>query len=809
MAINVGTAIAYLDLDVGGFTSKLNSAKSALQEFVTSSDSMSTKFQNFGSAVSSFGSSMTKTVTVPIVGVGTAVTKVASDFESAMSKVQAISGATADEMVQLKDKAIEMGAKTKFSAKESADAFTYMAMAGWKAEDMINGIAGIMSLAAADGLDLATTSDIVTDALTAFGLQAKDSAHFADVLAQASSSSNTNVSMLGESFKYVAPVAGALGMSVEDVAIALGLMANSGIKSSQAGTALRASLTNLVKPTDAMSNAMEDLSIEVTNSDGSMKSLREIMDILREKFSTLSEAEQANTAATLFGKEAMSGMLAIINASATDYDTLSEAIDSCNGRADSMAETMMGNLSGSIEELMGAIETLAIKLGDILIPVIQDITKLITSWVEKLDNLSTEQLEQIVRIAAVIAAVGPLLLIIGKVISIIGTVIQIGTKLFAGIKILVGFIGGTLIPAISAIGAPVLIVIGIIAALIAIGVALYKNWDTVSAWAKKAWSAITETVKNAVEAIGDFFSDLGEGVADVISSIGDWLSNLWDSISGFFENLFSNIGNWFQEVTSSIASFFSNLAGTVASAIGEIWNTIVSWGKNMIDKAKEIGSGFVDTFVNFFKNLVQNVKDAISGMIEMITSWGSNLLNKAKEIGSGFTSAITSGLQKVGSFFSDIFTDIINAITTFGPKLFEIGKSIITSLWQGMKAVFSSVVKWITDSLSTLFKPITDMFNKVLSPIKNFFGGIGSTIGGWFSGSHANGLDYVPYNGYVAQLHQGERVLTKEENREYSGGSRSRSGGGDTYIFNSPEPIDEYQAARLIKQTKQELDMDM
>lgn len=809
MAVNVGTAIAYLDLDVGGFTSKLNSAKSALQDFVTSSDSMSTKFQNFGSAVSSLGSSITKTVTVPIVGVGTAVTKVASDFESAMSKVQAISGATADEMAQLKDKAIEMGAKTKFSAKESADAFTYMAMAGWKAEDMINGIAGIMSLAAADGLDLATTSDIVTDALTAFGLQAKDSAHFADVLAQASSSSNTNVSMLGESFKYVAPVAGALGMSVEDVAIALGLMANSGIKSSQAGTALRASLTNLVKPTDAMSNAMEDLGIEVTNSDGSMKSLREIMDILREKFSTLSEAEQANAAATLFGKEAMSGMLAIINASATDYDTLSAAIDNCDGRADSMADTMMGNLSGSIEELMGAIETLAIKLGDILIPVIQDITKLITSWVEKLDNLSTEQLEQIVRIAAVIAAVGPLLLIIGKVISIIGTVIQIGTKLFAGIKILVGFIGGTLIPAISAIGAPVLIVIGIIAALIAIGVALYKNWDTVSAWAKKAWSAITETVKNAVEAIGDFFSDLGEGVADVISSIGDWLSNLWGSISGFFENLFSNIGNWFQEVTSSIASFFSNLAGTVASAIGEIWNTIVSWGKNMIDKAKEIGSGFVDTFVNFFKNLVQNVKDAISGMIEMITSWGSNLLNKAKEIGSGFTSAITSGLQKVGSFFSDIFTDIINAITTFGPKLFEIGKNIITSLWQGMKAVFSSVVKWITDSLSTLFKPITDMFNKVLSPIKNFFGGIGSTIGGWFGGSHANGLDYVPYNGYVAQLHQGERVLTKEENREYNSGNRPRSGGGDTYIFNSPEPIDEYQAARLIKQTKQELDMDM
>lgn len=836
MSVNVGTAIAYLDLDMHGFTSNLSLAKSALQDFVSSTDSLGTKFQNFGNAVSSVGSSLTKTTTVPILGLGAAATKVAGDFDASMSKVEAISGATAEEMVSLREKAIEMGASTKFSAKESADAFTYMAMAGWDAGQMIDGISGIMSLAAADGLDLATTSDIVTDALTAFGLQASDSGHFADVLAQASSSANTNVSMLGESFKYVAPVAGALGMSAEDTALALGLMANSGIKGSQAGTALRASLTNLVKPTDTMALKMEELGIEVTNSDGTMKSLREILDLLRDKFSTLTESEQANAAATLFGKEAMSGMLAIINTSESDYLKLAEAIENCDGRAEGMADTMMNNLPGALTLLKSAVESLLIKLGEALIPTIQKITEFITGLVEKLNSLSDEQVEQIVKIAAIVAAVGPVLMIIGKVITVIGTVITIGGKLFAGIKAIVTFIGGVLIPAISSIGAPVLIVIGIIAALIAIGVALYKNWDEISAWAKEVWGAIRDTVKSAIDSIKDFFSNLGESVANIISSIGDWLSNLWssiseffsnlgkgisdlvssvgnwlsglwDSISGFFENLFSNIGAWFKEVVTTISDFFSNLTEKVVGAITAIWDSIVSWGTNMVQKAGEIASGFVDIFIGFFTSLVQNVVNIVSQIIGAITSWGVNLINKAKEIGGTFTSAITSGIQKVGSFFSDIFSDILNSITELGPKIFEAGKSVIMNLWEGMKEIFSSLVSWITDSLSTLFKPLTDMLDTVLGPVKDLFNTASSFVGGLFKGSHANGLDYVPYNGYIAELHQGERVLTKEENKEYN--NRKGGSGGDTYIFNSPKEIDEYEAARLLKQTKKEMDMDI
>ena len=225
---------------------------------------------------------------------------------------------------------------------------------------MLGGIEGIMNLASASGEDLASVSDIVTDALTAFGLSAKDSGHFADVLAKTSSSANTNVSMLGESFKYVAPVAGALGYSAEDTAIALGLMANAGIKGSQAGTSLRSSISRLVKPTDDAAAMMDKYGISLTNTDGTMKPLGEVMNTLREKLGGLSEAEQAQAAATLFGQEAMSGMLAIINASDSDYQSLTNSIYNADGAAQQMSDTMLNNLSGQLTLLKSALEGLAI-----------------------------------------------------------------------------------------------------------------------------------------------------------------------------------------------------------------------------------------------------------------------------------------------------------------------------------------------------------------------------------------------------------------------------------------------------------------
>lgn len=295
---------------------------------------------------------------------GSAAIKVGSDFEAGMSEVQAISGASGKELESLRDKAKEMGATTKFSATQSAEALKYMAMAGWKADQMVSGLPGVMNLAAASGEDLGTVSDIVTDALTAFGLQAKDSAHFADVLAKASSSSNTNVGMMGETFKYVAPIAGSMKYSVEDTATAIGLMANAGIKGGEAGTSLRAILTRLVKPPKDAAQALDALGVSAKNSDGTMKPLREVIGDLREKFSGLDDSQKAQYAASIAGQEAMSGLLAIVNASPSDFDKLTKSIDKSDGAAKKQAKTMNNNLKGALYELGSAAEAVGIEVYD-------------------------------------------------------------------------------------------------------------------------------------------------------------------------------------------------------------------------------------------------------------------------------------------------------------------------------------------------------------------------------------------------------------------------------------------------------------
>lgn len=308
------------------------------------------------------------------------------DFESMMSQVKAISGATGQAFDDLTAKAQEMGATTKFTATESAEAFNYMAMAGWKPQQMIDGISGIMSLAAASGEDLGTTSDIVTDALTAFGLQAGDAGHFADVLAQASANANTNVSMLGESFKYVAPVAGAMNYSVEDTSLALGLMANASIKGSMAGTALKTSLANMAAPTDSMAAAMDKYGISLTDSEGNMKSLRGVIDNLRGSLGGLSETEQTAAASTIFGKEAMAGMLAIINASEEDYNKLSRAIGNSKDAAEGMADTMLDNLKGSFTLMQSAIEGTENAFGKRLSPYLRGIAGGITDMMPEITD---------------------------------------------------------------------------------------------------------------------------------------------------------------------------------------------------------------------------------------------------------------------------------------------------------------------------------------------------------------------------------------------------------------------------------------
>ena len=430
--------------------------------------------KNLGDKISGVGTTLTKSVTTPIVGLGTVAVKTAADFDTAMSQVGAVSGATGKDLDALRDKAREMGSKTKFSASEAAEAMNYMAMAGWKTSDMLSGIEGIMNLAAASGEDLASTSDIVTDALTAFGLTAADSGHFADILAAASSNANTNVSMMGETFKYCAPIAGALGFSAEDTAEAIGLMGNAGIKSTQAGTALRTIMSNLSGEVKICGSSIGEVTIATTNADGSMRDLSAILADCRTAFGGLSESEKAAAAEALVGKNAMSGFLALMNAAPADIEKVSSAIANCDGKSAEMAATMQDNLAGQLTILKSQLEELAISFGEILMPAIRQIVTWVQGFVDKLNGMDEGTKNTIVTIGLLAAAIGPVLIVIGKVVSAVGSIMTFIPTLIGGIS----SIGGGLSALWGILAAnPVTLVIAAIAALIAIFVALWNNCE--------------------------------------------------------------------------------------------------------------------------------------------------------------------------------------------------------------------------------------------------------------------------------------------------------------------------------------------
>ena len=783
MATDVGSAVGYLDLDISGFLSGLQSAQSQAN---TASKNIATtignNLQSAGKSMTSAGSTLTKTVTTPVLGLGTAAVKVTSDFESAMSKVSAISGATGGDLDALNKKAQEMGAKTKFSATESAEAFTYMAMAGWKTEDMLSGIDGIMSLAAADGLDLATTSDIVTDALTAFGLSASDSGHFADVLAKASSNANTNVSMLGESFKYAAPVAGALGYSAEDTAIALGLMANAGIKGSQGGTALRGSLTRLIKPTDDAAALMEQYGLSMTNADGSMKSLGEVMNMLRDKLGGLTEAEQAQVAAQIFGQEAMSGMLAIINASDSDYAKLTDAIYDADGAAQQMADTMLDNLSGQLTLLKSALEGLAIQFGEILMPYIKQFVTWLQNLTQKLQELTPEQKEQIVKWAAIAAAIGPVLMVLGKLTSSVGSIITTFGKIPGAIaKAKSAFTAVS--AAIGGISAPVVAVVAVIGVLIAAFANLWKTneefrnkmtaiWDGI----KSKFESFAQGIVDRLNALGFDFENFGEVVKaiwdgfcsllapifeGVFNQVSVILGSVLDALTGIFD-VFIGIftGNWDQawqgvkEIFGAVWDLikgtfeswtmaFKGIADTVLGWFGttwdetwtnikqffvDTWNGITTFFSNVINAIKTAVSNFITTIINFFAQLPTNIANFITNAYNSVVTWVSNMVAKAREMGQNFLNAVVSFFTnlpyKVGYFIGNTLTNIVLWVGNMVAKAREMGTNFINNVVSFFTQLPGKVLQFITSAFNNVQTWATNMVNKAREMGTNFINNV-------------------------------------------------------------------------------------
>lgn len=718
--IDVGSAVGYLLLDTTGFKKGFKSAMSDMKTFQNESNSTANKFTAMGSALTSVGGTLTKSVTLPLVGLGATVTAVASSFETAMSKVAAIAGldTTGEEFNALSEKAKEMGATTKFSASEAAEAFTYMAMAGWKTESMLDGIEGIMQLAAASGEELALTSDIVTDALTAFGLQAKDSAHFADILAAASNNANTNVSMLGESFRYVAPVAGALGYSAEDTSIALGLMANSGIKASQAGTALRTAMSNMVSPTDAMAKVMNQYGISLTDASGNMKPFMTIMTDLREKMGGLDEATQAAAASTLFGKEAMSGMLAIINASDEDFNKLTESIYNADGTAAKMAETMQNNLSGKVTILKSGLEGLAISFGELIIPYIIQLVEWITGVVDKFNSMDEGTKKIILTLGTVAAAIGPVLLTVGKISGSIGNIIS----LISG--------AGGLSAVLATLTGPIGIVIAAVAALTA-------AWVTDFGGIREATASVFDSIKEIFITAWEYLTDLWN---NKLFWIKDTLQVAWDSIELIFSTAFQFISDLFSVFIDIFHGDWKSAWEKVKDMVSNIWETIKT------------------LFMNMLNNLVNN-----------LIKIGVRLLQAAKDSFNRIKEGFKKVWKSIKDWFSKAKEDPVGMIKSIGESLFEAGKSIFNRLWDGLKNIWDSITGWVSDAVEWI-KSKVEFWKGESSKVSNSSGsrtGYGSYSS--VSGSYASGLDYVPRDMYV-KVHEGEAILTKQENQQRGSG---------------------------------------
>ncbi len=658
-----------------------------------------------------------------VTALGGAAIKVGSDFEAGMSEVQAVSGASGEALEQLKEKAKEMGAKTKFSATESAEAMNYMAMAGWKTEEMLGGIEGIMNLAAASGEDLATTSDIVTDALTAFGMSASDSTHFADILAAASSNANTNVGLMGETFKYVAPLAGSLGYSAEDTATAIGLMANAGIKGSQAGTALRSIMTRLAKPTKESQAAMDALGLSITDSSGKMKPLSEIVGDMREGFSGLTEDEKASYAAMLGGQEAMSGLLAIVNASDKDFEKLSGAINDCNGSAAEMAEIMQDNLQGQITILQSGLEGLGVSLYETMQDTAKDVVKEAQGMVQQLQDAFNEGGFQ-----GLVGAFGNVLAqIVQRIAEAAPTVIE------AAVSLVMSFCDGLKsAPGIGESGASLItsLVTGLMScvgeiwttAIVLIG----KLAEGIAAGAPQMVQAASTAITDIVECIVDWMPDILQAGADIIVALAE-------GIAGALPTLIYQAAVIVSDIALVLVENLPALVDAALQLVMGLVQGLVDGIPVLLEGAIQLFMAILDALPVIIEKLLQALPDLITTIIDFFTQNIPLIVDGAIQLLMGIIDAIPTIIQAIVNNLPQIITALATGLAQAIPQIFTAAKDL---LWQIIEAVpeivvgiagavpdiIAGIVNGLIGGISAVWDAACELGSGILDGIKSFFG---------------------------------------------------------------------------------------
>ena len=666
----------YLQREIINTENKLKDLKVEASDWTTVSkslDSISKKMKTVGDSISSIGGTLTTGVTVPVVGIVGAATAVGNEFEAQMSRVQAIAGATGEELNLLTEQALQLGAQTSFSATEAAEGMENLASAGFTTEEIMEAIPGLLDLAASSGSELATASEIAANAIRGFGLDASEAGHVADVFAEAAARTNAQTEDMGNAMKYIAPVAHTMGISLEETAAAIGIMSDAGIKGEQAGTTLRGALTRLTKPTNKMIGTMEELGISFYDNEGKMKSLTEIVKMLQDSMQGLSDEEQQYALTTLFGTESLSGMLALISRGPEELSTMTNSFKDCDGAASEMADTMLNNTSGAIEEMNGAIESLGIKIQQILAPYIVEAANKVQELVNKFLNLPESTQKTILAIAGIVAAIGPALLIIGKLISagsaIVGVLGQVSGAI-AGVSAGTGVLSKVL----TAITGPVGIVITIITTLIGVFTYLYNTNEQFRLKVQETWNNLVALFQETVMPVIENLKNLLTSVFSTVTSV---LQQIWSYIEPFITEMLTWLMDFWNNTGSKILENVMGVVNGLIDIVTMIWNNVISPIVNfLVEHLQPVFSAVfsvISGIVQIFGNTIGTVIEAVTGIFKGIIDF--------------ITGVFSGNWEKAWQGISDVF------------------KNIVDGLW----GIIKTPLNWIIDGINGLIGGINSI----------------------------------------------------------------------------------------------------
>ncbi|ESU71111.1 tail protein [Geobacillus thermopakistaniensis] len=649
------------------------------------------RMQDLGSRMQSAGQGIAMSfgaVTTAIGGALGFAVKKSMDFEAQIDRVGAIAGATPAELEKLKKSALDLGASTSKSATEVAQAQEIMATMGYKTNQIIAAMPGIIAAAEASGEDMALVADTVSAALNAFGLEASEASRVADVLAQAANDSAAGIQDMQYTFKYAAPIARTLGISLEQLGAATEIMANAGIRGETAGTTLRAALIRLSDPPKEAAAMLRELGVRITDSSGKMLPFNQIIAQLSKSTEKMSNAQKLAALSTIFGTEAASGMLTVIEAGPEKFDELTKSLQNSAGASQEAAQKMKDNLKGSLEELQGAFETAQITIGNALAPAIQKVAGYIQQLVDWFNNLSPSTQKTIATIGAVSAVLAALGAAIGVVLTVIGTAAS-------------GF--GVLAGAIGAISAPVAIAVAAIAGLIAIGVAVYKNWDEIKAKAIEVWGAIKDWFSQTLESIKQFFSNTWNNIKDFTSSTWDSIKqttvNVWNAIKAGVMAIITPFINGITNIFNGMKDGLRTIFEGVKQYFSGVWQAIKNIFLGAVLLIIDLVTGDFEALKNDAKAIFENLKNALSNIWEGI----KKVFSGAVEAIKGFVSAAWSNIQ---STTSSVFNGI---------------RSLALNIWNGIKSAISSAV-------NTAKSAVSNAFSSMKSAVSSIMGGIKSTI---------------------------------------------------------------------------------